>query len=75
MDATHYWLFAREYLNWNAAVAALQFWTADLKPHILSDAIEWVYTAFFYNNSAKHLWNLPEEILFCHFVTTLNDTF
>ena len=28
------------------AVTALQFWMADIKPHILSDAIESVYTAF-----------------------------
>ena len=40
MDATHYWPFAREYSIWNATVASLQFWTADLEPHILSDAIE-----------------------------------
>ena len=40
MDATHVWPFAREYSIWNAAVATLQFWTTDLKPHILSDAIE-----------------------------------
>ena len=40
MEATHYWPFAREYLIWNAAVAALQIWTADLKLHILSNAIE-----------------------------------
>ena len=53
----------------------LQFWTADLEPHILSNAIELVYTAFFYSNSAQQLQNLPEEILFSHFVTTLNDTF
>ena len=75
MDATQYWPFAREYLIWNAAVAVLQFCMADLKPHILSNAIEWVYTAFFHRNSAQHLWNLPEEILFGCFVTTLNDTF
>ena len=72
MDATHYWPFAREYSIWNAIVTALQFWTADFKPHILSDAIEPVYKAFFYSNSAQQLWNLPEEILFNHFVTTLN---
>ena len=75
MDTTHYWPFAREYLIWNATVVALQFWTADLEPHILSNAIEWVYTAFFYSNSAPQLWNLPEEIIFGHFVTTLNDSF
>ena len=39
-DTMHYWLFAREYLIQNTAVAALQLWTADLKPHILSNAIE-----------------------------------
>ena len=33
------------------------------------------YTAFFYRNSAQQLQNLPEEILFGHFMTTLNDTF
>ena len=46
MDATHFWSFAREYSVWNTTVAALQFWMADLEPHILSDAIEQVYTAF-----------------------------
>ena len=40
MDATYYCVFAIEYLILNAAAAALIFWTADLKPHILSDAIE-----------------------------------
>ena len=47
MDATDYWPFAREYSIWNAAVAALQFWMADLDPPMLSNAIEWVYTTFF----------------------------
>ena len=40
MDATHYWSFAREYSIWNATVAALQVWMADLKPHILINAIK-----------------------------------
>ena len=40
MDATHYWPFAREYSIWNATVTAVQFWMADLKPHILSNVIE-----------------------------------
>ena len=75
MDAMHYWPFAWEYSIWNTTDTALQFWTADLKPHILSNAIEWVYTAFFYSNSTQQLQNLPEEILFSCFVTTLNDTF
>ena len=40
METTHYWPFARKYSIWNAVVTALQFWMADLKPHILSDTIE-----------------------------------
>ena len=75
MDATDYWLFAREYAIWNTAVTALQFWTADLKPHALSRTIERVYNSFFYISSAPQLWNQPKEILFGHFVTTLNHAF
>ena len=48
MNATHYWLFASKYSIWNAAVAALQFWTADLEPHILSNTIEWVHCILLY---------------------------
>ena len=48
---------------------------ADLKLHILSNATERVYTAFFCYHSAQHLRNKSEEILFSHFVTTLNDAF
>ena len=55
MNATEYWLFAHKCSIWNDAVAALQFWTADLDPQILSNAIERVYTAFFYSDSAQHL--------------------
>ena len=40
MNATDYWLSAREYSIQNTAVAALQFWTAELEPHILSSATE-----------------------------------
>ena len=75
MDALHYWPFAWEYSLWNAAVAALQFWTEDLEPHVLSHIIDWVYAAFFYNEFGQQMQNLPEEILFSHFVTTLNDAF
>ena len=39
MDPVDYWLMAREYSIWNAAVAALQFWTGDLKTHVLSSTI------------------------------------
>ena len=58
-----------------AALAALQFWTADLDPQTLSNTIERVYTAFFYSDSAQHLQHVEEEVLFGHFVTTLNDAF
>ena len=75
MDITYYWLFAREYSVWNTAVAALHFWMADLKPHILSNAIERVYTDFFCCDSTQQLRNMSEEVLFGCFITTLNDTF
>ena len=75
MDATHYWPLAGEYSIWNAAVAALQFWMADLEPQTLSNAIEVVYTAFFCSKSAQQLRNISEEVLFGHFMTTLNDAF
>ena len=75
MDATDYWLFAQEYSIWNAAVTALQFWTENLDPQMLSNAIERVCTAFFCSDSTQHLRYISEEILFGYFVTTLNDTF
>ena len=46
MNITDYWPMAREYSVWNASVAALQFWTVDLKAHILSSAIDQVFNAF-----------------------------
>ena len=55
MDATDYWPFTWEYSIWNAAVTALQFWMHDHNPQMLSNAIERVYTAFFYSDSALHL--------------------
>ena len=60
---------------WNAAVAALQFWTADLKAHVLSNTIEHVYNAFFYTTSTHLLCQQSEEVLFGHFMTTLNAAF
>ena len=75
MDATDYWLFAMENSIWNVAVTALQFWMADLNPTTLSNAIERVYTASFCSDSAQHLRYISEEILFSHFVITLNDAF
>ena len=55
MDTTDYWPFAHKYSKWNATVAALQFWTSGLDPQTLSSAIERVYTAFIYSDSAQHL--------------------
>ena len=78
MDATHYWSFPREYSIWNVAVTALQFWMADLKPHILSDAIEWVYTAFFCSNSTastepawrNNIQSLRDHLKWCFWMQT-----
>ena len=46
---------AREYSVWNVTEAALQFWTADLKAHVLSSTIEQVDNAFFYSTSTHLL--------------------
>ena len=75
MDPGNYWLMAREYSVWNTAIAALKFWTADLKAHVLSSAIEQVYNAFSYSTSTHLLHQQSDEILFSHFVATLNVTF
>ena len=47
----------------------------DLGPHVLSNAIDGVYTAFFCGNHTQQIQNLSEEILSGPFMTTLNDTF
>ena len=75
MNATDYWPMAREYSIWNAAVAALQFWTADLKVHVLGSTIEQVYNAFFYSTSTQLLHQQSDEMLFGHFMTTVNAAF
>ena len=75
MNVTDYWPMARVYSIWNAAVAALQFLTADLKAHVLSSAIEQVYNAFFYSIWTHLLHQQSDEILFGHFMTTLNAAF
>ena len=74
MNVTDYWPMAREYLVWNATVAALQFWTADLKVHVLSSAIEQVYNTF-YPTSIHLLCQQSDEVLLGCFVTTLNAAF
>ena len=75
MDATDYWPMAREYSIWNAAIASLQFWTADLETHMLSNAIEEVYSAFFYTESTHTQCQQSDEILFGCFMTTFNTAF
>ena len=72
MDAADYWPMAREYSIWNATIASLQFWTEDLDPVILGRATEHVYTTFFYSSSSHTLCQQSNEILFGHFVVTLN---
>ena len=75
MNIMDYWLISREYSVWNAAVTALQFCTVDLKAHILSSTIDQVFNAFFYSTSTHMLHQQSDEMLFGHFVTTLNATF
>ena len=75
MDTVDYWPMAREYSIWNATIASLQFWTADLDPVTLGRATEQVYTTFFYSPSSHTLHQQSEEILFGHFVITLNAAF
>ena len=75
MNVTDYWPMAQEYSVWNAAVAALKFWTTDLEAHVLSSAIEQVYNAFLYSMSTHLLHQQSDEVLFGCFVTTLNTTF
>ena len=75
MNTTDYWVLAKEYSIWNATVAALQFWTADLEAHVLSSATEQVYNIFFYTTSMHLLCQQSEEVLFSHFTTMLNEVF
>ena len=75
MNTTDYWPFAREYLIWNASVAALQFWTADLESHVISSTIEQVYNVILYTTSMHLLCQHSEEVSFSCFVTMLNAAF
>ena len=75
MDATDYWMMVIEYSIWNAAIASLQFWTADLDPVTLGRATKEVYTTFFYSSSHHTLCQQCDEILFGCFVITLNAAF
>ena len=75
MNVTDYWPMAREYAVWNTTVAALQFWTANLKDHVLSSTIEHVHNAFFYSTSTHQLCQQSDEVLFGCIMTTLNAAF
>ena len=75
MDITDYWPMAREYSIWNATVASLQFWTADLDTITLGTTREEVHSAFFCPTSTYTLCQQSDEILFSCFVTTLNAAF
>ena len=75
MNAADYWPMAREYSIWNATIASLQFWTADLDMLTLCNTIEEVYSAFFYTASTHTLHQQSDEILFSCFMTTLNAAF
>ena len=75
MNIADYWPMVREYSIWNAAIASLQFWTADLAPVTLSRATEEDYSALFYSSSSHTLHQQSDEILFGHFVIALNATF
>ena len=75
MNITDYWLMAREYSIWNATIASLQFWTADLDPVTLSRATEEVYSAYFYSTSTHTLCQQSDKILFGPFMIALNAAF
>ena len=75
MDIADYWPMAREYSIWNATIASLQFWTADLDMITLGTTIEEVYLAFFKQHQLIHYVINLYEILFSGFVTTLNVAF
>ena len=72
---TDYWLMMREYSIWNATIASLQFWTADLDPVTLSRATEQVYTTFFHSSLSHTLFQQSDEILFCCFMIAMNAAF
>ena len=67
MNVTDYWPMARAYSVWNAALAALQFWIADLKVYILSSTTEHVYNASKDSTSTHLLSQQSDEVLFSHF--------
>ena len=75
IETAEYWLMACEYAIWNAAIASLQFWAEDLDPITLGIASECIYTTFFWMPTSHTLCQLPEDVLFGHFVIALNAAF
>ena len=75
MDTADYWLMAQDYSIWNAAIASLQFWTADLHPVTLGRATECVYTTFFYMFTSHTPCQQSDETIFGCFVIALSASF
>ena len=75
MNTADFWLMAREYFIWNAAIASLQVWTEVLNPVTLGRVTEHVYTTFLYSLSSHTLCQQSNETLFGHFVIALNAAF
>ena len=75
METADYWLMACEYAIWNATITSLQFWAEDLDLVTLGIASEHIYTTFFWMPTSHTLCQLPEDVLFGHFVIALNGAF
>ena len=75
ITAADYWPMAREFSIWNAAIASLQFWTADLDPTSLGTATERIYNNFFCTPTRFNLQRLANDVLFTRFVIVLNTAF
>ena len=75
MNEIDYWPMTREHTIWHAAVSTMEFWSADLTESTLKDAIQEVYTTFFYTSASQILHWFSDESLFGHFITTLNSIF
>ena len=55
--------------------SSIAIWITDLEAHVLSSTIEQVYNTFFHTTSMHLLCQQSEEVLFGHFMTTLNGAF
>ena len=75
MESAEYWPMACEYAIWNAIITSLQFGAEVLNPITLGIALECIYTTFFWTPTSHTLHQLPEDVLFGHFVIALNAAF